>query len=153
MSKALRDPPPHLSRVEPLMIREPPRSWQRALETNKPTRLILPYTLENLDGLTSRHAEGLRRIQQIVKRSARFRSPRQPGFLQETDLNANIVSTLNLIQGEAAKRRSRSPPSWAEHLSAGPVSPRRIQSSDLEPGQSTPSMPALRGGTVTVYAV
>jgi two-component system NtrC family sensor kinase len=87
--------------AEPLLDRELPdvaaRLKQRAEEMD------LTYTLENLDGLTGRAREGLRRIQQIVKDLRAFARLDETD-LQETDLNANIVSTLNLIQGEARSR-------------------------------------------------
>lgn len=88
--------------AEPLMARELPDVAARLAE--RAEEMDLAYTLENLDGLTARSREGLRRIQQIVKDLRAF-ARLDESDLQETDLNANIVSTLNLIQGEARSRQ------------------------------------------------
>ena len=99
---ALRDLIVLYREAEPLLARELPEVAAR-LEA-RAEEIDLPYTLENLEGLTSRSREGLRRIQQIVKDLRAF-ARLDESDLQETDLNANIVSTLNLIQGEARSRQ------------------------------------------------
>lgn len=63
----------------------------------------LPYTLENLDRLTSRSREGLRRIQQIVKDLREF-ARLDDGDLQSADLNIGVTSTVNIIIGRAKKQ-------------------------------------------------
>ncbi len=88
--------------AEPLLDRDLPEVSARLKQ--RAEDMDLTYTLENLDGLTSRAREGLRRIQQIVKDLRAFARLDETD-LQETDLNANIVSTLNLIQGEARSRQ------------------------------------------------
>jgi len=62
----------------------------------------LPYTLENLDRLTERSREGLRRIQQIVKDLRDF-ARLDDGDLQAADLNVGVTSTVNIIHGRATK--------------------------------------------------
>jgi two-component system, NtrC family, sensor kinase len=99
---ALRDLLMLYREAEPLLARERPDVAARLSE--RAEEIDLTYTLENLDGLTSRSREGLRRIQQIVKDLRAF-ARLDESDLQETDLNANIVSTLNLIQGEARTRQ------------------------------------------------
>src|SRR5262249_34339670 len=63
----------------------------------------LGYTLENLERLTSRSREGLRRIQQIVKDLRDFARPDE-GDLKSGDLNAGVTSTVHLILGRAKKQ-------------------------------------------------
>jgi two-component system, NtrC family, sensor kinase len=99
---ALRDLLLLYKEAEPLLARELPEVAARL--NARAEEIDLPYTLENLEGLTSRSREGLRRIQQIVKDLRAF-ARLDESDLQETDLNANIVSTLNLIQGEARSRQ------------------------------------------------
>ncbi|MGE3821621.1 MAG: sensor histidine kinase, partial [Isosphaeraceae bacterium] len=65
-------------------------------------RIDLEYALPNLDKLTARSREGLRRIQQIVKDLRDFARPDE-GDLKAVDLNAGVASTVNLIQGKARK--------------------------------------------------
>ena len=60
------------------------------------------YTLANLERITERSREGLRRIQQIVKDLREF-ARLDDGDLQAVDLNAGIASTLNIIHGRAVK--------------------------------------------------
>jgi signal transduction histidine kinase len=100
--RALRDLLLLYEEASPVLARELPDLAERLQQRSE--EIDLPYTLENLDGLTSRSREGLRRIQQIVKDLRAF-ARLDESDLQETDLNANIVSTLNLIQGEARKRQ------------------------------------------------
>jgi two-component system NtrC family sensor kinase len=88
--------------AEPLLERELPDVAARLKQSSED--MDLEYTLENLQGLATRAREGLRRIQQIVKDLRAF-ARLDESDLQETDLNANIVSTLNLIQGEARSRQ------------------------------------------------
>jgi PAS domain S-box-containing protein len=63
----------------------------------------LEYTLNNIDGLLSRSREGLQRIQQIVKGLRDF-ARLDESDLKETDLNAGIESTINILRGEAKKK-------------------------------------------------
>ncbi len=114
-------------------IARPNRSWRElpdvaARLAERAEDMDLAYTLENLDGLMARSRDGLRRIQQIVKDLRAF-ARLDESDLQETDLNANIVSTLNLIQGEA-----RSAPGRAHHRAgrraAGRLLPCAHQSGD-----------------------
>jgi two-component system NtrC family sensor kinase len=72
--------------------------------TDLETRMDLAYTLDNLDGLFSRSRDGLRRIQQIVKDLRDF-ARLDESDLEECDLNAGIVSTLNIIQGHAKRKQ------------------------------------------------
>ena len=64
----------------------------------------LPYILENLEQLTVRSREGLRRIQQIVKDLREF-ARLDDGDLQAADLNAGLQSTVNMIRGQALKTK------------------------------------------------
>ena len=61
------------------------------------------YTLANLDRITGRSREGLRRIQQIVKDLREF-ARLDDGDLQAVDLNVGITSTVNIIHGRAIKQ-------------------------------------------------
>ena len=63
----------------------------------------LDYTLDNVERLTERSAEGLRRIQQIVKDLREF-ARLDDGDLQSVDLNAGVASTVNIILGRAKKQ-------------------------------------------------
>jgi PAS domain S-box-containing protein len=63
----------------------------------------LSYTLENLERLTDRSREGLKRIQQIVKDLREF-ARLDDGDIQSVDLNAGITSTVNIILGRAKKQ-------------------------------------------------
>jgi two-component system NtrC family sensor kinase len=63
----------------------------------------LPYTLENLERLTDRSREGLKRIQQIVKDLREF-ARLDDGDVQSVDLNTGITSTVNIILGRAKKQ-------------------------------------------------
>jgi PAS domain S-box-containing protein len=64
----------------------------------------LPYILANLDGLFSRSREGLKRIQQIVK-DLRFFARLDEGDLHEINLNTGIESTINIVRGQASKKK------------------------------------------------
>jgi two-component system NtrC family sensor kinase len=63
----------------------------------------LEYTLTNIDGLLSRSREGLQRIQLIVKDLRDF-ARLDESELKETNLNAGIESTLNILRGETKKK-------------------------------------------------
>ncbi len=65
-------------------------------------QIDLEYTLANLERLTGRSREGLRRIQQIVKGLREF-ARLDDGDLKAVDLNEGIASTLNIIHGRAVK--------------------------------------------------
>ena len=69
-------------------------------------RTDLPYTLENLNELLARSADGLRRIQQIVQDLRHF-ARLDEADLHDADLNAGIESTVNIVQGAAKARRVR----------------------------------------------
>lgn len=62
----------------------------------------LDYTIPNIDRLTARSREGLRRIQQIVKDLRDFARPDE-GDLKAVDLNTGVASTVNLILGKARR--------------------------------------------------
>jgi two-component system NtrC family sensor kinase len=65
-------------------------------------KVDLSYTLDNLDRLIERTAEGARRIQRIVASLRNFaRLDEQE--LKEADLNAGIASTLDLARGRASE--------------------------------------------------
>jgi signal transduction histidine kinase len=66
-------------------------------------RFDLDYILENLDRLTARSREGLRRIQQIVKDLRDF-ARADDGTLESCDLNVGIASTVNIILGRAKRQ-------------------------------------------------
>ena len=67
-------------------------------------RIDLPCTLGNLDELTARSREGLKRIEQIVKDLRSF-ARLDDADLHEADLNAGITSSVNIARGLARKRR------------------------------------------------
>jgi PAS domain S-box-containing protein len=64
----------------------------------------LTYTTANLDEMLLRSRDGLRRIQQIVKDLRDF-ARLDESDLHEVDLNAGVESTINIIQGNAKKKR------------------------------------------------
>jgi PAS domain S-box-containing protein len=63
----------------------------------------LPYTLDSLERVLSRSAEGLFRIRQIVKDLRDF-ARLDESELKEADLNEGIRSTSNIVRGRAAKK-------------------------------------------------
>jgi signal transduction histidine kinase len=65
-------------------------------------KVDLTYTLENLDRLIDRTAEGAKRIQRIVA-SLRDFARLDEQELKEADLNAGIASTLDLTRGRASE--------------------------------------------------
>lgn len=66
----------------------------------------LDYVTGNLPDLCARTREGVRRIQQIVKDLREFSRQEAIGeFQEDTDLNAAVRSTLNMVQGRARKQR------------------------------------------------
>jgi signal transduction histidine kinase len=67
-------------------------------------RIDLAYTLANLDEMLVRSRDGLKRIQQIVKDLRDF-ARLDAGDLHETDLNAGIESTVNIVRGLAKKKQ------------------------------------------------
>jgi signal transduction histidine kinase len=66
--------------------------------------LDLAFTLESLDSLFARTDEGLWRIQQIVRNFRDF-ARLDESDLKEVDLNAGIVSTLNIVRSQAREHR------------------------------------------------
>jgi two-component system NtrC family sensor kinase len=64
----------------------------------------LPYILSNLDGIFNRSREGLKRIQQIVKDLRNF-ARLDEGDLHEINLNTGIESTINIVRGQASKKK------------------------------------------------
>lgn len=65
-------------------------------------RIDLDYTLENLSETLTRSREGLKRIQQIVRDLRDFSRQESVGEYQEgVDLNAGIMSTVNIVRGRA----------------------------------------------------
>lgn len=65
-------------------------------------KVDLPYTLENLDRLLERTAEGAKRIQHIVA-SLRDFARLDEQELKEANLNTGIASTLDLARGRASE--------------------------------------------------
>jgi signal transduction histidine kinase len=65
----------------------------------------LPYTMENLDLMLERSREGLKRIQGIVRDLRDFSGLDRGPFLEESDLNAGIASTVTIVQGRAQLKR------------------------------------------------
>ncbi len=78
-----------------------PELFRRVVELAE--RMDLDYTLDNLDDLTDRSAEGLRRIRQIVRDLRDFARPGEDG-LHVADLNTGINSTVNIVTGPARDR-------------------------------------------------
>ena len=89
------------------------RLYQQAdtrMEANNPELLArihdtveeieLPYLLENLEKITTRTADGLKRIQRIVLDLRRF-ARLDEGDREETNLNADIESTILLVRNLA----------------------------------------------------
>ncbi len=62
------------------------------------------YIMNNLDGVLTRSRDGLKRIQQIV-RDLRDFARLDGSDLSEFDINAGIESTLNIVRGQAGKKR------------------------------------------------
>jgi len=69
-------------------------------------RIDLGYTLPNLDEQFARSREGLRRIQHIVGDLRDF-ARLDEGERQRADLNAGILSTINIIRGRARAKQVR----------------------------------------------
>jgi hypothetical protein len=69
-------------------------------------RIDLGYTLPNLDEQFARSREGLRRIQHIVGDLRDF-ARLDEGERQRADLNAGILSTINIIRGRARTKQVR----------------------------------------------
>ena len=89
------------SRPTPCSPSTPP-SCSRAIRALA-EQIDLAYTLDNLERLTDRSREGLRRIQQIVKDLRDF-ARLDEGDLQAVDLNVGVASTVNIIHGRAKKQ-------------------------------------------------
>lgn len=69
-------------------------------------RIDLNYTVSNLPDLLARSREGLKRIQEIVRDLRDFARQETVGDYQEgVDLNAGILSTLNIVRGRARKTK------------------------------------------------
>ncbi len=66
-------------------------------------RIDLPYTKANIGEILDRSREGLRRIHQIVRDLRDFARLDQSD-LHDTDINAGIESTVNIIHGMARKK-------------------------------------------------
>jgi signal transduction histidine kinase len=97
---ALRDVLCLYRKADALLAEHAPDLLARVREIAE--RFDLDYILENLDRLTARSREGLRRIQQIVKDLRDF-ARLDDGDLQAVDLNVGIASTVNIIHGRAMK--------------------------------------------------
>ncbi|MFO0954175.1 MAG: PAS domain-containing protein [Isosphaeraceae bacterium] len=87
--------------ADPLLARHAPDLLTRVHEVAD--RYDLDYVLENLERLTDRSREGLRRIQQIVKDLRDFARADDDG-LESADLNVGIASTVNIILGRAKRQ-------------------------------------------------
>lgn len=72
--------------------------------TDQAAAVDLPYILGNLDGIFNRSREGLKRIQQIVK-DLRYFARLDEGDLHEINLNTGIESTINIVRGQASKKK------------------------------------------------
>jgi two-component system NtrC family sensor kinase len=99
---AMRDVLELYRQGDPDLARSQPELAQRIRRQIQ--ELDLEYTLKNLEELTGRSREGLRRIQQIVKDLRDFARLDQ-NEAQQADLNAGIESTINIIQGRAKKKQ------------------------------------------------
>ncbi len=66
-------------------------------------RMDLDYALEHLGGLTDRARDGLGRIRRIV-RDLRDFARMDEGEMDEADLNAALVSTVNIVAGLGRER-------------------------------------------------
>ena len=66
-------------------------------------RFDAAYTLPNLEELTIRSRDGLKRIQQIVKDLRDF-ARLDTSDMHEVDLNEGVASTINIIRGRALKK-------------------------------------------------
>src|SRR5439155_4848997 len=64
----------------------------------------IDYTLTNIDELTMRSRDGLKRIQQIVKDLRDF-ARLDESDLKEIDLNQGVDSTINIIRGRAKSKQ------------------------------------------------
>lgn len=100
--RALRDLIQLYQEADPLLAQHGPALRARIQDLAE--RLDLAYTLDNLEGLTTRSREGLKRIQQIVKDLRDF-ARLDESDLQEVDVNTGIESTLNLVRSQARKQQ------------------------------------------------
>ena len=81
--------------------------YQRELHTqicDLAEAVDLPYVLENLDSLLERSRGGLMRIQKIVEGLRDFAHLDEAEF-QEVDLNAGVITTVNLMRCQADRQR------------------------------------------------
>jgi signal transduction histidine kinase len=68
-------------------------------------QIDLPYVLENLQNMLARSREGVKRIQLIVQDLREFSGLDRASILEESDLNAELASTLNIVRGRAHLKR------------------------------------------------
>ena len=87
--------------ADPLIKQHAGPLYERIHELSE--TIDLEYTLKNIDGLCNRSREGLQRIQLIVKDLRDF-ARLDESELKETNLNAGIESTLNILRGETKKK-------------------------------------------------
>jgi signal transduction histidine kinase len=73
--------------------------YQQILELGD--QIDLPYILDNLESMLARSREGLKRIQLIVQDLRDFSGLDRASILEQSDLNANLASTLNIVRGRA----------------------------------------------------
>ena len=99
---ALRDLLARYQKADPSLSEQQPELFQALSE--QAAIVDLPYILSNLDGLFSRSREGLKRIQQIVKDLRNF-ARLDEGDLHEINLNTGIESTINIVRGQASKKK------------------------------------------------
>jgi PAS domain S-box-containing protein len=99
---ALRDLVARYAQAEPCLKEHQP-DLLRSLH-DVAAGVDLPYILSNLDGLFGRSRDGLKRIQQIVK-DLRFFARLDEGDLHEVNLNTGIESTINIVRGQALKKK------------------------------------------------
>jgi len=99
---ALRDLLACYQKADPSLSEQQPELF-RAL-SEQAAIVDLPYILSNLDGIFNRSREGLKRIQQIVKDLRNF-ARLDEGDLHEINLNTGIESTINIVRGQASKKK------------------------------------------------
>lgn len=99
---ALRDLMKRFADADVVLKEHRPELFQAIQELAE--RIDLGYILSNLEGVFARSRDGLRRIQQIVKDLRSF-ARMDEGDLHEINLNTGVESTINIVRGQATKKR------------------------------------------------
>jgi PAS domain S-box-containing protein len=99
---ALRDLLARYQEADAGLRQQQPELFQKL--TDQAAAADLPYILANLDGIFSRSREGLKRIQHIVRDLRNF-ARLDEGDLHEINLNTGIESTINIVRGQATKKK------------------------------------------------